>query len=293
MEILVFGATGNIGREIVRALADHKDVKVRIGSRSPKQARAAFAELPQVEPVLLDWREPQTLETALAGAEKLVIVNPLSPEIPEQTAALLAAAKRAGVKQVLRSSVLGAGEPDPIEEAKWHHGADEAVRNSGIPWVILKPNQYFQNFVNFGTDHTVRSQGAIYLPYADSGVSNIDTRDIGEIAARILRDEIAAHSGREYVLTGAAAHTMSELAESISAELGKPVQYVAVPEEPVRQGMTQAGIPPVIVESILGWFGFCRAGRAARVDPAAAALLGRAPRGVADFVRDYAHRYRA
>lgn len=293
MEVLVFGATGNIGREIVRALAAHSDVKVRIGSRSPEQARGALAELPQVTPVLLDWREPQTLDAALHGIERLVIVNPLSPEIPEQTAALIAAAQRAGVKQVLRSSVLGAGEPDPIEEARWHHAADEIVRASGLPWVILKPNQYFQNFVNFGTDHTVRSQGAIYLPYDDSRVSNIDTRDLGEIAARILRDEPAAHAGREYVLTGATAHTMSELAAAISAALGRSVSYVPIPEEPVRQGMTQAGMPPVIVEAILGWFAFCRAGRAARIDPAAAELLGRAPRGAADFVRDYAHRYQA
>jgi uncharacterized protein YbjT (DUF2867 family) len=293
MEVLVFGATGNIGRKIVRALAAHPDVKVRIGSRSPEQARSAFAELQQVEPVLLDWSAPQTLDAALSGAARLVIVNPLSPDMPEQTAALIAAAQRAGVQQVLRTSVLGAGEPEPIEEARWHHAADEVVRNSGLPWVILKPNQYFQNFVNSGTDHTVRSQGAIYLPYADSLVSNIDTRDIGEIAARILRDEPTAHAGREYVLTGASAHSMSELASAISAALGKPVSYVPIPEEPVRQGLTQAGIPPVIVESILGWFGFCRAGRAARVDPSAATLLGRPPRGVHDFVRDYAHRYRA
>lgn len=299
MAVLVFGATGNIGREIVRALAANngangtKDVQVRIGSRDPVKARAAFADLPEVTPVLLDWADPQTLDSALAGVERLVIVNPLSSDIPEQTAALIAAAQRAGIKQVLRSSLLGAGEPDPIDEARWHHAADEIVRGSGIPWVILKPNQYFQNFVNFGTDHTVRSQGAIYLPYADSRVSNIDTRDLGEIAARILREDPAAHAGREYVLTGASAHTMSELAAEISTALGKPVGYIPVPEEPVRNGMTQAGIPPVIVEAILGWFGFCRAGRAERIDPAAATLLGRPPRGAADFVRDYADRYRA
>lgn len=293
MEVLVFGATGNIGREIVRALASHPDVKVRIGSRNPEQARAAFADLPQIAPVLLDWSAAQTLDAALAGVDRLVIVNPLSPDLPEQTAALIQAAKRAGVKQVLRTSVLGAGEPDPIEEAIWHGAADEIVRTSGLPWVILKPNQYFQNFVNFGTADTVRGQGAIYLPYADSLVSNIDTRDLGEIAARILRDPPAAHSGREYVLTGPSAHSMGELAAALSAVLDKPVSYVPVPEEPVRQGLTQAGLPPVIVESILGWFGFCRAGRAARIDPAAATLLGRPPRNVTDFVRDYAHRYRA
>lgn len=292
MKVLVFGATGNIGREVVQALAQHRDVKVLLGSRDPAKARAALSELPQVEPVRLDVGAPATLDAALEGVDRLVIVNPLSPNMAQDTAQLIAAAKRAGVQQVVRFSLLGAGESEPIDEARWHHAADEVVRESGIPWVILKPNQYLQNFVNFGTDHTVRTQGAIYLPYADAQVSNIDTRDLGEIAARIVTGDPATHAGREYVLTGGAAHTMTQLADELSAVLGKPVRYIAVPEEPVRQGLTQAGMPATIVEAILGWFAFCRDGRAARVDPAAASLLGRPPRSYADFARDYAQRYR-
>lgn len=292
MRVVVFGATGNIGREIVQALAQHQDVQVLIGSRDPQKARAAFAELPQATPVHIDVNTPATLDAALDGVNRLVIVNPLSPAMAQDTATLIAAAQRARLQQVLRTSLLGAGEPDPIEEARWHHAADEVVRTSGIPWVILKPNQYFQNFVNFGTDHTVRTQGAIYLPYADARVSNIDTRDLGEIAARILVADPAAHAGREYVLTGDTAHTMSELAAALSGVLNKPVQYVAVPDEPVRQGLAQTGMPAVLIEAILGWFAYCRQGRAARVDPSTAALLGRPARGFHNFVRDYADRYR-
>ena len=293
MEVFVFGATGNIGSEIVRALAQHPGVRVRIGTRDVSRVQTAFAELPAVVPVQLDGLEAGALAAALSGVDRLVIVNPLSPELSAQTAALTAAARRAGVGLILRSSLMGAGEPEPIEEARWHDAADQAVRDSGVPWVILKPNQYFQNFVNFGTDHTVRTQGAIYLPYADARVSNIDTRDIGEIAANIVLAEPDVHAGREYVLTGASAQSMDEIAAAIATELGKDVRYYGVPEEAARQGMTQAGLPPVITEAILGWFAYCRDGRAARIDPAAAQLLGRAPRQTQDFVRDHAHRYRA
>ena len=292
MEVLVFGATGVIGSEIARALAAQPEVKVRVASRDAEKARAAFAELPAVQPVTIDWQRPETLDAALAGVSRLVIVNPLSPDMAEQTAALLGAARRARVGLVVRFSLFGAGEPEPIEEARWHHAADQEVRQSGLPWVILKPNQYFQNFVSDGTLQTVRTAGALYMPYADCVVSNIDTRDLGEIGARVALADPQTHAGREYVLTGGQAHTMGELAEAIGAARGKPVQYVAVPEEAARQGMLGAGVPSATVEVILGWIAYCRAGRAARIDPAAAELLGRAPRGLADFARDHADRYK-
>jgi uncharacterized protein YbjT (DUF2867 family) len=89
----------------------------------------------------------------MAGVNRLVIVNPLSPEMAEQAKTLVAAARRAGVMQVLRFSVMGAGEPDPIEEARWHDAADEAVRqlissankgrdNRGLRFMVLFWHRY-------------------------------------------------------------------------------------------------------------------------------------------------------
>lgn len=292
MTVLVVGATGTIGSEIVRALARQTTAKLRIATRDIERARASFANLAQLEPVMLDWQHPDTLEAALDGVSRVVMVNPLGPDMATQAAALVAAADRATISLMVRFSILGAGEPDPIEEARWHEAADEVVRRSGLPWVILKPNQYFQNFVNAGAVRSVRAEGAIYLPYADSRVSNIDTRDLGDLAARVLLTEPSTHAGREYVLTGRAAQTMDEIAAAIGTALGRPVRYVAVSEDMARQGMTRAGLPPAAVEAILGWFAFCRAGRAARIEPAATALLQRSPRDAADFARDYVHRFR-
>jgi len=293
MTVLVIGATGTIGSEIVRALAAQTPAKLRITTRDVERARAGFASLAQIEPVMLDWQRPQTLEAALDGVSRVAMVNPLGPDMAAQAAALVEAAHRAGISLLVRFSVLGAGEPDPIEEARWHDAADEIVRRSRLSWVILKSNQYFQNFVNAGTVRSVRDEGAIYLPYAESRVTNIDTRDLGEIAARVLLADPSAHAGREYVLTGRVAQSMDEIAAAIGAALDKPVRYIAVSDEMARQGMTRAGLPPVAVEAILGWFAFCRAGRAARIEPAAAALLQRSPRDAADFARDYAPRYRS
>jgi uncharacterized protein YbjT (DUF2867 family) len=292
MTVLAVGATGAIGSEIVRALAAQSTTKLRIATRDVERTRAAFGGLAQIEPVMLDWQRPQTLDAALEGVSRVVLVNAMAPDMAAQTTALVEAAHRAGISLLVRFSLLGAGEADPIEEARWHDAADEIVRHGRFPWVIIKPNQYFQNWVNAGTVRSVRADGALYLPYADSQVSSIDTRDLGEIAARVLLADPSAHAGREYVLTGGTAQTMDQVAAAIGAALDRPIRYVAVSEEVARQGMTRAGLPPVTIEAILGWFAFCRAGRAARIEPASAALLQRSPRGVADFARDYAHRYR-
>jgi len=290
--VLVVGATGNIGKEIVNALARRGGREVLAAARDARKADTQFQGLSGVRAVELNLDQPDTLPQALTGADALVLVNPLVPGIGAQTRSLVAAAKQAGVARVVRCSLIGAGEPEPITEAKWHTEADEAIQSSGLRFTLLRPNQYFQNFVNARATNTVRTQGAIYLPLADSRVSNIDTRDLGEAAARVILDDSGAHDGKAYTLTGGEANTMAELAEALSASLGKPVKYVPVSEDQTRQGMLGVGMPPIIVDAILGWFGYCRAGRAARVSEDSARLLGRKPRGVTDFARDYAHHYR-
>lgn len=290
--ILVTGATGTIGREIVFALAAHQNVRILAGSRDPEHSARQFQPLGNVRAVALDLERSDTIPAALSGVDKIAIVSPLAPSMSQQMQHLVAAAQQAGIEHLVRSSLIGTDEPDPIIEAEWHAAADAAVCASGIPFTILQPTQYFQNLVNFGHDHTVREQGAIYLPLGRSRVSNVDTRDIGAVAARVLLTPGSEHHGRSYVLTGGESIGMDEIAEAIGQALGKPVRYVPVEEAQYREGMLGAGVPEVIVEAILGWFAYCRAGRADRIAPDVEHLLGRKPIALHEFVRDHVDRYR-
>ena len=290
--VLVIGATGNIGKEIVSALSRRGGCEVLAAARDARKAEAQLQALSHVRAVELDMERPETLPRALAGVDTLVQVSPLSPQMGAQTQRLVAAAKQAGVTRAVRCSLMGVGEPDPIAEATWHAQADQAIQDSGLRFTFLRPNQYFQNFIGPRAINTVRSQGTLSLPLADSRVSNIDTRDLGEVAAQVVLDRTGAHDGKAYTLTGGEAHTMAQLADALGAALGKPVQYVAVAEEQFRQGLLGAGVPTVITDAILGWFSYCRAGRAERVSADTERLLGRKPRALADFVRDHAHLYR-
>lgn len=290
--ILVSGATGTIGREIVTALAAHEEARVLAGARDPGRAAEQLRHLPNVRAVELDLDRPETVATALTGVDKLAVVSPMTPAMAQQMSVLVAAARRAGVGHIVRSSLMGVDEPDPIVEADWHAAADAAVRQSGIPFTLLRPTQYFQNWLNFGNRERVSQQGAMFLPLGQSRVSSIDARDIGACAARVLLTPGTEHHGRAYVLTGGESLTMDEVVQAMSQALGKTVRYVPVEEAQYRQGMLGAGIPEVIADAILGWFAYCRAGRADRVEPAVERLLGRKPIGLREFVRDHADRWR-
>jgi uncharacterized protein YbjT (DUF2867 family) len=288
--VLVIGATGNIGKEIVAELARGGTARIVAGSRDVAKAEGRLQGSHELR--VVDPGRPETLLPALQGVDTVILVNPMSPAMVQQARNVAEAARQAGVKHLVRSSLLGAGEPEPIIEAVWHGEADQAIAGSGLPFTLLRPNQYFQNFISARNSQTVRSQGVISLPLGTSRVSNIDTRDIAEIAARVALAPGTEHQGKAYVLTGAEASTMSEVAQAIGEAVGKPVSYVPLEPEQFQKNLLGAGVPAPIVEAIQGWFGYCRAGRAERVTAEAEQLLGRKPRSLRQFAQDHAQHWR-
>jgi uncharacterized protein YbjT (DUF2867 family) len=290
--VLVVGATGNIGKEIVTELARLGGARIVVGSRDPAKASAQFQARGELRAVALDADRPETLPGALQGVDTVIQVNSMTPAMATQARNLAEAARQAGVSHLVRSSLIGAGEPEPIVEAVWHGDADKAIAGSGIAYTLLRPTQYFQNFLSARNCQTIRGQSAIYMPLGTSRVSNIDTRDIAEIAARVALAPGTEHHGKAYVLTGPEAMTMEQICKVIGKALGKPMRYVAVEPEKFLQNLLSNGVPQVIAEAIQGWFAYCRAGRADRVTPDAEQLLGRKPRSVQDFVNDHLSHWR-
>lgn len=286
--VLVTGATGTIGKEVVTALAARADVRVLAGGRNAAKGEAQFHAHPNVTARELDLDRPESLARSLEGVHKIVQVSPLDPAMGAQTQHLVAAARAAGVQHIVRSSLFGANEPEPVSEGTWHNDADGHVRSSGIPFTILRPNQYLQNFTSPSNTASIKARSMIALPAGDARIAYIDTRDLGEIAARVALDETGAHHGKEYDLTGAEALTMSEVVAILGEVLGRPVTYVALTEAQFTDALTKAGLPAFLIEGIAGWFGYCRAGRAARTTTDAERILGKRPRTVREFAQDHA-----
>jgi uncharacterized protein YbjT (DUF2867 family) len=271
--ILVTGSTGKVGQEVVKELA-RAGAAFRVGTRAPKKVDASDA-------VLFDLDRPETFGRALSGIEKLFL---LSSGGTEREGPVVDAAKKAGVRHVVKLSVWGA-EGEKVQFGREHRPIEKRIEASGLAWTFLRPNSFMQNYVVYQAG-TIKSQGAFYLPDRDARISVIDTRDIGAVAAKALTE--SGHEGKAYSLSGPEALNNAEIAEKISRAIGKTVRYVDIPEEDYRKGAIAAGVPPVYVEALVDLQRFYIAGHGAAVTPDVERVLGRKPISFDQFAQDYA-----
>src|SRR6266540_923692 len=204
--ILVTGATGNTGSELVRLLAE-AGAPARALVRSP--GKAASIERLGLETALGDFERPDTLDAAMAGCDHLFLLSPPNPHQPEQEHDAIDAAKRAGVGHVVALSVLGSSPDASVPFGRWHGEIDRHLVESGLPYTLLLPSGFMQNFL--ASAQTVAEQGALYGMTGDSRTSYVDVRDVAAVAARVLTSP--SHEGKAYALTGPEALSGAEVAE--------------------------------------------------------------------------------
>lgn len=263
--IVVTGATGNVGRELVRTLTSAGE-KVRAVSRRPERTPDG------VRHWQADLAEPASLRPALEGAEALFLL--VAGEDPQ---AILDSAKAGGVRRVVLLSSQGAGTRPEI----YRHPVtfEDAVRESGLDWTILRSGGLDSNA--YAWAESVRAERTAAAPFGDVGLPTVDPADIAEVAAATLREP--GHSGRTHDLTGPAPVTPRERARAIGDALGTPVRFVEQTREEAREQMLRF-MPEPVVEGTLAILGEPTAAER-EVSPAVEHILGRAPRTFADWAR--------
>lgn len=156
-----------------------------------------------------------------------------------------------------------------------------------MAWTLLRPHAFMQNWLGEVAE-TVREEGVIYSPIGDGRVPFIDTRDIAEVALRVLLDP-EPHAGKKYFLTGGEAVGYEDVAAALSEATGKDVKYQPITMEEARDRMEARGTPPELVEAMLAIAAYQRAGGpTSMVSDKVERILGRPPRTIRDFARDYA-----
>ena len=276
--ILVTGASGTVGTEVVKALGG-RSARVRAGYRTRPQNVPAG-----MESVALDYDRPETIRPALQGVDTLFLLsNTVDPELK-----VVDEAKRAGVKRIVKLSVIGAAA-EGFTFARWHRAVEKYIEASGLAWTFLRPNGFMQNVVNY-MGETIRSQSAIYSPAGNAAASHIDARDIGAVGARVLTEK--GHDGKAYELTGPAALTDGQIAEILSRVLGRAIRYVPITREQYKQAAVAAGTPEGYADALLDLYRYYAEGKAAVVTPAVRELTGRDPIPFEQFARDHADKLR-
>lgn len=281
--ILVTGATGNVGSELVKQLAAAGQ-KVRALVRDPHKTRLPTG----VEAVAGDLNDPNSLAAPLAGVGALYLLTPSSPSLGEIESAVVEVAKKAGVKRVVKQSVMGAEIEPAVSFGRWHQASEKHLRSSGLSWTFLRPTSFMSNF--FLSAGSLKAQSSIYGSAGDGKDCFIDPVDIAAAAAAALTQP--GHQGQAYELTGPEALSYSEVAQRFSSSLGKKISYVDVPGEALKKAMAEARLPAWLADALVEFYGAVKAGYTSRVSPAVEKLTGRKPRSVDAWLKDHAAAFR-
>lgn len=241
--VVITGATGNVSTALVHALRK-SPLKLRALVRDT--SKATHLRESGVPLFAGDLDDPDSLpRAAFDSVDDLWLLTPPGPRAPEHSMNALWAARQAGVKRVVRMSAIGAAHDAPTRNGRLHALSDHELQSSGLLWTILRPHFFMQNLL--GLASSVARDGNLYLDLGTARLGMVDVRDIGEAAARVLMDEPERHHKKIYTLTGPESITITQAAEHISEVTGKPVQYVPVPHEAVRESMLKMGMPAWMV----------------------------------------------
>jgi uncharacterized protein YbjT (DUF2867 family) len=284
-KILISGATGTTGGAVVEELKA-KGVPFVAAVHSKKKVEQ-FADQ-GIEAVVVDLGDPDSIEQALNGVTKAYSMSPLSLDIVQHGLNFVEAAARAGLKHVVRLSGLGADSPQAIAVGRWHRKVELALQDSGIPYTIVRPISFMQNYANFYSN-TIRQQNAFYLPQGDGKVSLIDARDVAAVIAESLTGD--GHEGKAYDLTGPEALSNYNIAKILTEVTGRQVNYIDVPVETAREGMINDGTPAELADAMIELLTIYKAGYGEAVSPTVEQILGRAPIRFEQFAEDYRDRF--
>ena len=282
--VLVTGATGTIGRDVARQLFG-KGVAVRAGVRDKAKARKQFGA--DIALVPFDFENEKTFSGALEGVEKVFLLPPLLPNQLEVMNAFVDAAKRAGIRHMVKLSAIGIHDETQPITIKGHAANEQHIRESGLEFTFLRPNSFMQNFITYFPPRN----GVIYLPWGNGTASFVDTRDIASVAAKALTSD--GHEGKIYTLTGPATLGIAEVALILSEVTAREFKYVDVPEAAARDGMLQAGVPPWQVELVMELHAVNKQNRWSAVTSDVEKVAGTPPTDFAQFARDHADKFRA
>lgn len=282
MHILVTGGTGTVGTQVVKELVARK-AKVTILSRDAARTSTHPASVKIVEGNL---SKPQTVRTVFAHADAVFLLNGVSQTESSEGLMAVSGMRAAGVKRVVYLSVQDADKAAWLPHFGSKAGIEEAIRQSGIAFTILRPNNFFQN--DFWLRDGLLGANVYAQPIGDVGLSRVDVRDIAEMAATTLLND--GHSGQTYNVVGPTVETGASTAATWGEALGRPITY-AGNDLDAWEEQAKSSMPDwMVFDMRLMYERFQQAGlRASQEDiDTQTRILGHAPRSFAAFTSEVA-----
>ena len=287
MKVLVIGGTGTVGSQVARELLA-RGAEVSVLTRSAEKAAKLSRGIQGVTGDLLD---PKTVRSVFAGQEGVFLLNPVSATETHEGLMALNGARMAGVKRLAYLSVHNVDAAPHLPHFGSKIAVEIALKASGIPLTILRPNHYYQN--DYWAKDALLKFGVYPQPIGGVGVSRVDVRDIAEAAAIALT--AGGHEGQTYNLVGPQSWTGASAAEAWGHALGKKIAY-AGDDLDAWEAQSLQYLPPRMVFDLRLMFAFFQKSglqaTGADIDRLTK-LLGHAPRSFEDFAAETASAWRA
>ncbi len=245
MTIAVTGATGHLGRLVIDKLkAKAPPAQILALARNPQKAGDLGVAAREAE-----YARPETLDKALAGVDVLLLIS--ASELGKRVAQhhnVIEAAKRAGVKRIVYTSLLHA-DRSPLSLADEHRPTEAKVKASGIPFTILRNGWYTENYT--GSIGGALIGGAFIGSAGEGRISSAARADYAEAAVAMLTSE--GQAGKTYELAGDEAYRLSDLAAEISRQTGRAIPYRNLPEAEYAAALAGFGLPEDVARAIASW----------------------------------------
>jgi uncharacterized protein YbjT (DUF2867 family) len=300
--ILVIGGRSKIGAALITELLDRGEqvrALVRAGEATgglpadglPADGQPADGLPAAAEAVAGDLADEGSLVTAMAGVEKVFLLSSPHPDAVGWHRNAVDAARRTQVQLLVRSSILGADRETPAEFISAHTSCDRYLEDSGLPYVIVRPNLFLQN-VPESTIGSIDASGTFYADAGQARISMVDTRDVAAVAAVALTEP--GQAGAHYDVTGPEALSYADVAAKLTGALGRRISYADAPDDAVRQALVGAGLSEWFAGALIGLYQDYRrsgpGGYAAQVSATVTELTGRPARSLDDLLGEIAPR---
>lgn len=288
--ILVTGATGTVGGEVVRQLAStDSTVNIKAAGHS-LQGQEKNIEEDGIKSTQIDFNEPETLRDALKSTDKVFLLTPFQSDMLQYSFNMLEEIKNAGdIKHIVKLSVMGA-EFEP--GGRLHLQAEKMIVGSGIPYTFLRPNAFMQNFVNFYS-HIIKEKGILSVPAGDGKVSFVDARDIAAVAVQVLiGNNDGKYNSKTYDITGPEAISYNDAVNILSEQVGKRISYVDVSKDDAIKAMKDIGLDEWLIDIILEGYNNLRKGYFSPVTTVVEEITGRKAISFNEFAKEHAEVFR-
>ncbi|HUH96717.1 MAG TPA: SDR family oxidoreductase [Anaerolineales bacterium] len=272
-KILVIGATGTVGTELIAQLTQDGH-RVRALTRDPRRA-ARFGN--RVEVVTGDLNDQASLIAAMQGVERFFLITAST----QQDRNALASAREAGARHVVKISTQEAGWTPVEGHGHWHKEREELIRSAGLNWTFLRPSMYMNFALSWSAG--IRLENAITAAGGNGKFGPVDPWDVASVAKAALTGR--GHEDRAYELTGPELLSFGDMAAVFEKVIGRRIGHLEISEAGQGEILAKLGIPQYAVDGLVETFSLIRAGRFAYLTDDVEKTTGRKPRSFESWVR--------